>query len=78
MKRLICCILIFLELFLLTGCKSGDVREVEKSIEGIGTVSVEKEEKIIKTAADIAPGDRIDLRLQGGSASCLVEQVDKA
>ena len=47
MKRLICCILIFLELFLLTGCKSGDVREVEKSIEGIGTVSVEKEEKII-------------------------------
>ena len=37
-----------------------------------------KEEKIIKTAADIAPGDRIDLRLQGGSASCLVEQVDKA
>ena len=47
MKKLICCILIFIELFLLTGCKSGDAREVEKSIEGIGTVSVEKEEKII-------------------------------
>lgn len=47
MKRLICCILIFLELFLLTGCKSSEVRKVEKSIEGIGTVSVEKEEKIV-------------------------------
>ena len=38
---------------------------------------VTKEEKIVKTAADIAPGDRIGLRLQGGSASCLVEQVDQ-
>ena len=47
MKKLICCILIFIELFLLTGCKSSDVRKVEKSIEGIGTVSVEKEETII-------------------------------
>lgn len=47
MKKLICCILIFLELFLLTGCKSSEVRKVEKSIEGIGTVSVEKEEKIV-------------------------------
>lgn len=53
MKRLICCILIFLELFLLTGCKSGDVREVEKSIEGIGTVSVEKEEKSSMLAAHL-------------------------
>ena len=54
MKKLICCILIFIELFLLTGCKSGDAREVEKSIEGIGTVSVEKEEKIMKKSSMLA------------------------
>lgn len=47
MKRSVCCILIFLELFFLTGCKSADVKKVEKSINGIGLVSVEKEEKII-------------------------------
>lgn len=47
MKRQICCVLIFLELFLLVGCKSRDVRNVEKNINEIGTISVEKEEEIV-------------------------------
>ena len=47
MKRQICCVLIFLELFLLVGCKSRDVRNVEKTINEIGTISVEKEEEIV-------------------------------
>ena len=34
MKRSVCCILIFLELYFLTGCKSADVKKVEKSNDG--------------------------------------------
>ena len=46
MKRRTSCILIILFLFLLAGCKNGDIRKVEKAIDKIGTVTLEKEPDI--------------------------------
>ena len=81
--KLLCFSLVVLTLFVLTGCKKASVRKVERSIEKIGVVSVEKETLIqnAREAFDLLTVDEKEevvnaVDLENAESQLAVSKVD--